>query len=146
MIYAIVNNNVVEQVRAISQEEFDQGIVNRNQAVLDITGMLPEPAVGWVYNGSVLSSPTPSTRISKLALRQRFTFNELVAIKTASASNAMVGVLLDNLSVATYIDLGLPATQQGIGLLVQLGLLTSDRATAILTTPPVYSELYKGIE
>jgi hypothetical protein len=143
---AIINNNIVEQVREVSQEEFDQGIANRNQFVLSLDGILPLPQSGWLFNGKDFSSPTMSSKISKLALRQRFTFTELVTIKTASASNAMVGVLLDNLSVATYIDLSLPTLQQGIGLLVQLGLLTQDRATIILTTPATHSEIYKGNE
>jgi hypothetical protein len=150
MICAIVDNDLVEQVRDVSQEEFDQGIANLHQAVINIEGLTPEPEVGWELVDGILKCKTSSTKISKLSLRQRFTFNELVAIKTAAMGNdsvaAMVSVLLDNLSVATYIDLSLPALQQGIGLLVSLGLLTSERANTIINTPPTYEELYKGIE
>jgi hypothetical protein len=36
MLYAIINDNVIREVREISQVEFDQGIVNKNQAIVDI--------------------------------------------------------------------------------------------------------------
>ena len=37
MYYAIIDNDVIKEVRQISQEEFDQGIINKHQYVLDIT-------------------------------------------------------------------------------------------------------------
>ncbi len=36
MYYAIIDNNVIKEVRAITQEEFDSGIINRHQLILDI--------------------------------------------------------------------------------------------------------------
>ena len=146
MICAIVNNGVVEQVREVTQEEFDQGIANKHQAVLSLVDMLPQPQVGWVFNGSTLSPPAVSMKISKLALRQRFTTSELVAVKVASATNPVIAVILDNLQVSTYIDLGRSEVAQALGYLVTQGLLTSERMTTILTTPPTYQEIYKGIK
>ena len=37
MYYAIIDNNIIKEVRQISQEEFDQGIVNHHQAVLELS-------------------------------------------------------------------------------------------------------------
>jgi hypothetical protein len=80
-------------------------------------------------------------------MRQRFTMAELMGILAAgngTSSQALaVQVLIGNLQVATYIDLTLPNLQAGIWMLVAFGLITSDRATTILTTVPAPSEVYQ---
>lgn len=146
MLYAIINNNTVEQIREVAQEEFDQGIANKNQAVVLVSGIIPEPGIGWMFDGLKLNPPSVSTKISKLAFRQRFTTTELVNIKVASATNPVIAVIMDNLQVATYIDLGRIEVAQSLGYLVSQSLLTPERMTTVLNTTPTYQELYKGNE
>lgn len=82
------------------------------------------------------------TKITKLALRNRFTFAERVAIETAKASSAELRVLLDDLSVALFIDLSRPDTIAGINRLATATLITEARASEILTDPVTEDELF----
>jgi len=78
--------------------------------------------------------PQPKeTKLTKLEFQLRFTFNELVTIEVASATNPGVRVLQKQQQVAEFIDLTDPNTQLGIMYLVSQGLLTHDRGTEILT-------------
>lgn len=84
-----------------------------------------------------LTQPT-NTKVSKLQFRSRFTLNELAAIEVARDTGtvqvkAALNVLKDNLMAASDIDLADARTIQGIQMLVSFGLLTSQRATEILT-------------
>lgn len=146
MILAIVNDFVVTQVITIDDSQYGDYAQNA-QAAIQIDDLIPQPDVGWIFNGSTLS-PGPnsvvSMKITKLALRERFTFNELIAMQTAAATSVTLQVLQDNLSVSTYIDLSRTDTIQGIEMLVQMGIITQDRATQILTTVPTATELYQG--
>ena len=51
----------------------------------------------------------------------------------------------NNLSVATFIDLQRPDTIAAVNCLATAGIITLDRATEILTTPPTEVELYRGL-
>ena len=93
---------------------------------------------GDLYDGSVFTTPDPvvvdyGTKITKLAMRNRFTFAEKIAIETASETDTEVRVLQKDMDSASYIDLARPDTVAGIGLYESKGLLTSIRATEILT-------------
>ena len=149
MICALINSNVVVSVQGLSPDQVTR-ITPSYQWVIDITSMSPLPGVGWSYDGvSVFTPPTPtpppvSMVITKLAFRERFTFSELLAIQTAAATNFELQVLQMNMQVATFIDLTRSDTQAGVGLLVAMGLITSDRATTILTTPAGPLEVYQG--
>lgn len=83
-------------------------------------------------------------RMTRLAFRNRFTFEEKVAIETAAETDATVRVLLKDQSEATYIDLERADTQQGTMLLVQKGLITSERASEILSLDIQPDEEYRG--
>ena len=148
MIYAIINNNITEQIREITQEEFDQGIVNKNQAILDVTDLTPEPCVGWLYNGINLNPVIPSSKISKLAMLMRFSVPERLAILSYTNANpsSVPSVLLQNILIATFVDLNRADTSVGINYLVVFGLITQQRAVEILTASPTQEELYKGKE
>lgn len=84
------------------------------------------------------------SRMTRLAFRNRFTFEEKVAIETAAETDATVRVLLKDQSEATYIDLERADTQQGTMLLVQKGLITSERASEILSLEIQPDEEYRG--
>lgn len=113
--------------------------------IIDVTDVTPQPQIGWQFDGQQVVGTSASKRITKLAMRNRFTFNELVAI--TSSTNPMVRVLMDNLATASFVDLSRADTTQGIGLLMQLGLLTPERGAVILTAPVGMHEQYiEGIK
>lgn len=144
MRIAFVRNNEVIDVKEISEEELQQ-IAASYHAVVDVTGFDPMPQIGWLLVGNKLVSvepSSPSMKITKLALRQRFTIGELTAIYAAMETTPIIKILMDNLNVATFIDLTRADTAGGINVLVSYGLLTSERAVAILTTVPSASEKY----
>ena len=61
-----------------------------------------------------------------------FTNEELVAVYTAAKDNVYLQIFLDKIKVAKKIILNDPEVIAGSGLLVQLGILTEERRTAIL--------------
>lgn len=151
MICALVNDNMVVAVATISSdEEFIQiGKVYSN--IIDVTDFNPMPQAGWLFDGSALSpgpgmADTTVRKITKLGLRQRFTFSELCALTAASGSYVPVAALMGNLNVANYVDLNRADTKGGIQLLVSLGLITQQRASEILNAPINSEERYKGTE
>lgn len=73
------------------------------------------------------------SKLTKLQFRNKFTFEELVAIEVASETIPGVRVLKDNQSVAEYIDLTDENTVLGIMYLVSIGLLSHARGLEILT-------------
>jgi hypothetical protein len=86
----------------------------------------------------------PTRKITKLALRNRFTFTELCALTAAAKTIVQVEALMDNLAVSTFIDLNRPDVIGGIEMLVAFGLITPERATQILNGPVTAIEEYKG--
>jgi len=84
------------------------------------------------------------SRISKLAFLNRFTDAEYIAVDLASIDNpsatteqrqgqAMLRMFLSKIDKAAHINLDLQQTKDGINALAAMGLLTTERATAILT-------------
>jgi hypothetical protein len=106
--------------------------------------------IEWIAAGNTpteVSVPIAETsKITKLAFRNRFTTAEKVALEMASIDNpsgtpqerqlqAALRVYLKDLDNATYVDLARTDTQYGVQQLAGLGLITSARATTILTSP-----------
>ena len=145
MRLALIDNNVVRSV-VDSTEEESIIYASQHDAIIDVTNQSPEPQPGWllVNNQLISNGVNGPIRITRLAFRQRFTFQELCAIETASQSNVYVAVLKENLAVSTYVDLTRPDTISGMGLLASLGLITAERITQILTAPPQEHEKYHG--
>ena len=142
MIVAIVNDNIVAEIRFIDDADYSSV---KAQFVVDIAYYNPCPQVGWSFDGYSFQGKPTSMIITKLAMRHRFTVAEMIGIYTAAKSNSVFQYLIDNLSVATYIDLLRPDTQQAVLGLAQAGLITMTRANEILTTIPTEVENYKGI-
>lgn len=102
------------------------------------------------------SIPADSTsRITRLAFRNRFTTAEKVGLEIASLDNpaatmeqralaATLRAYLQDVQAATFIDLSRPDTRAGVVQLEQVGLIGAGRATAILDTPPTAEERYTG--
>ncbi len=96
-----------------------------------------------------------SRHITVLALRNRFTTSEKIAIDLASLDNpnatmeqralaAGVRVMMADIAVATFIDLDRADTRAGVQALETYGIIGAGRAAQILDTPPTAIELYKG--
>lgn len=155
MIVALVNNNVVTASPiTITDPSVDggaayQALAQINQLVVDITDLSPQPQTGWtLHGGQLVTNGVNTTRITKLAFRERFTPTELIGIIAASQLQNTEGyilqILLGNQIVATYVDLSRSDTIAGLQELVSFSLLSTDRMAQILTTPPVASEIYMG--
>lgn len=118
--------------------------------VIDVTNFTNQPSIGWTFDGQNFVSPgatayaKPSVKITKLALRNRFTLPEKVALQTALASSATLQAWYNDFQVAIYIDLKSDNTVSGITYLETVGLLSAGRASEILTTPPTQEELYNA--
>lgn len=100
-------------------------------------GVMPDPRT--------VGLPVIGTEIPALAFRSLFTEAELAAVYVAAHAamgatppDPRLQMWLDASSAATVIDLGSPLTRAGLDALVVAGLLTPERAAAILANraPP----------
>jgi len=134
--YILVKNNVVENV-IHADLVFTQTLTGYDHI---IESSNPDITPGWVYNPLtntfsnpiITVIPIADTKISKLQFQLKFTFNELVAIEAASATNPALRVLQNQQQAAEYIDTADPTTQLGIMYLVSVGLLTHERGLQVL--------------
>lgn len=147
MLCALIKNSIVVEVRDVTQEEFERDIANQYEIIVDVTDLTPPVIVGDLFDGHTIVGTTQSVKITKLALLNRFTDQELATIEGfALQANSYAYALrtaLRKQAVATYIDLKRQDTITGINNLVALGLITQDRANTILNTPPTEMEKYK---
>ena len=147
MILALVQANVVVEI--VTDDPSNYAAYSVYQAAIDITDTVPQPQVGWTFDGSKLkSNGTVDMKITRIAFRERFTQTELLTVLGAIAAGGTVSLILQmmqqNVEQSTFIDLARSDTQAGVQELVTLGLLTQQRATIILTTPPTAIEVYQG--
>jgi len=116
------------------------------QQYYDAGGTYDEQAFTYTPDWQLEDAPVPQapdygTKITKLAMRNRFTFAEKVAIQTASESSADLQVYLDDLAVSTYIDLSRSDTIAGVQMLESSGVIATGRASEILTAPVTEEEV-----
>lgn len=64
--------------------------------------------------------------------RQRYTFSERVASRTAALTDVRVAVLEEDVKSAPVVRLGHSRTVAGVQLLVSVGVITAERAAEIL--------------
>lgn len=98
---------------------------------------------GWVDGQLVKPEPPPPPtpteqnypQVSPVQFKLLFTASERVAIKSARASDAVIDDFYDIVEDPrlTFVDLGLQSTKEAIGYLQSKGLITEERAAAILT-------------
>lgn len=148
MLCALILSGQVSDVRELTEEQY-QANIQYYEAIIDITDLNPQPVIGWVLVGNTLQPPegqsaTPVKKITKLALRNRFTLNEKVTLETAAESSALLRSWISDFNVSTYVDLNRPDTQAGIQYLETAGLISAGRANEILNTPITEIEKYKG--
>lgn len=146
MNYAAIKENKVVGIIKIESESEYQILSRCFENLIDTTGLAYQPQIGWELNPDGTLGVV-SWKISKLSFQQRFTLNEQLALQEAlNESNVLVQVLNKQFILATYIDLKRTDVIQGLGAMAQAGLITSQRMTEILTTPPAPQEIYKGNE
>jgi hypothetical protein len=59
MNYALINNNLVENVAEADQAWADM-VAPDWQYVINVTDIVPQPSINWTYNGSVFTAPVVS--------------------------------------------------------------------------------------
>jgi len=145
----LIKNGVVSTVICADSVTRAQGYYPAYVCVEQPPGVGP----GWTTTDNIHFTPpvpiVPSWKITKFALLNRLEPTEIVGINSArqgtGTAAAQMEALWQYLSTANYIDLQATATAGLVDQLVTAGILTSARATTILTTPPVQSELVGGV-
>ena len=141
----IVNGKVHGVFEYTTLPEFAPNIV-----MVDVTDANPMPQAGWVYDGSTFSEPVVDAvdygrKITNLAMSNRFTAAEEVAIDLASFGEttqaATIRRLMKKMDQARYIDLSLQQVADGLNYLESVGLLGTGRANEILTAPVTAEEV-----
>lgn len=119
MIYNILDDNGNVTNTILATESFVEANYPGHYALVG-----PEPA------------PPPLPRIvTRLAVVNRFTDAEYIAILTAAKTDVAVQAWKERLDLATQIDLDNERTRAGAALLVSKSLLTQARADALLDDP-----------
>jgi len=145
MFCGLIQDNVLVDKKELSADQFES-LSHFYQAIIDISGMMPEPEVGWTFDGINLNGPVTTMKITRLAFRNRFTMAEKATLYTAASTPQGIGlkVYLDDLAAASFVDLARPDTKASVNYLASIGILTSARAAEILNTMPTAIEIYKG--
>ena len=98
-------------------------------AVLDANPVQP----AWALpDPPVVVANDVHTLLTPLAFRDRFTLAEKAAIYTAAKQNVLIQSWLDDLAVASEVDLNNQSLAGGVHALEQAGLLAPNRAAEIL--------------
>lgn len=135
-------NNKVISISYLNAVVADAGKVVSASVSVEL-GDIHDP-VANTYSPDNISA-VYNTKLSKLGFRNRFTFQEKVAIEEAAVSDAQVRVLLKDQDSATYIDVSRQDTIAGVNMLVGKQLLTAERAESILSTTILPTEIYNGV-
>lgn len=87
----------------------------------------------------VTPAPTtpPAPKVSPIEFKLLFTSGERIAIKSSTDPVVQDFYEITNDPRLTHVDLGLKSTQDAIAHLVHVGILTQERADAILAGTPV---------
>lgn len=116
--------------------------VDSGEGVYDEGAMTYTP--DWILEDApVQPKPDYGTKITRLAMRDRFTDDEKRIIYETAKQNVDIQIYLDDINSATYIDLSRTDVIGGVTQLEQYGLLGTGRADEILTTPVTEVEQYK---
>ena len=159
-IYALIDDGLVVNVITV-EDTWPEGV--------DITGLDPQPGIGWGYDGDAFTPPPPELPepqppvdnspdgngpfLSNYAFDMRFTLPERIAIKQRAlvlpgmtseqvATALAVQVNIERAAKATFVNPQRAETRAGVMQFVTLGILTEQRALEILDTPIQPHEVY----
>lgn len=131
-----------QRVRQLDAALYAEWVATGNPKADYYTPIADPPGPNYYYDGTawVAYPPPPPPPLTRLGFMSRFTDAELVSIELARMSGddvqrATLTVLKESWMAATEVDVTDSRTQQGVGLLVQVGLLTPERAAVILEVP-----------
>lgn len=139
--YAIIENGVVTNV-AIASGPWPF----LEQTAVALTGAEGGVAAGWLYDGTAFTDPNPppsvgiepptpptgALRVTPLEFIDRFTYDEQIAIVSATMQNPAVKLWYDKLLAASFVSFDDPRLSAGLDVLVQAGLLTAERRAEII--------------
>lgn len=135
--YAIVDNNVVIQIKEMDESEY-MTLSRQHQLIIDITDMLPQPSLSWLLVGNALQAPSGSlTQEQQLEIivgQYRKYGEELSKVLNdkVGARNLMLGKTEAQIS-------SLVTTLISIGTLLEKGALKTAR-TVMQQVNPGFSE------
>ena len=145
--YKTDTGDLISVDNKLTSHNLDECIIVINTSEIDLSK--------WNKATRNFDDPSPTTKITKLAFRNRFKPEEKVALELASKDDpnglpekrknaAMIRVYLDDLSSAIFIDLTRKDTVAAVHLLEQIGLLDAGRAAEILSLKIESHEVYEG--
>lgn len=91
----------------------------------------------------IFNSETSSSKITRLAFKQRFTTEERLEIRAEAAVNPLVYDFQDLVDSATYIDLENQSAIDSVNALESLGVISIGRASEVLRNPVLGNERWK---
>lgn len=144
MLTAFVRNSKIEMIKEVTLDEYAL-LAPPYEVAIDISDLIPAPQIGWDWDGRQFVNLTgiePSRKITKLALRNRFTREEKVVLENTLAVSADLKAWYRDFEVATYIDLARPDTIAGITFLEDAHLIGVGRANEILNAPITIEEAW----
>jgi len=129
-----------QKVTQLNADTYDMWVSTGNPKANYYIPIPDQPGYDYYYDGSewMQYPPPPPPPLSRLGFLSRFTDAELIGIEVARQTaptvevRATLTVLKESWLAANDIDVTDPRTIQGMGLLVQLGLLTEARMIEIL--------------
>lgn len=105
--------------------------INADGSVAWPGGELPERD-DWYTEENIATFPPPVVHWTPAQFRDRFTSQELIAITRAATTNDAIALLQAKLFTASEIVSNAASTIGAMALLVQAGILSQERADAIL--------------
>jgi hypothetical protein len=92
------------------------------------------PTPSWALPDPAVPVETSTLLVSKLTYLNAFKESELEAIFTAAKTNISVEVWFNKFSLAEYVDMYYPESQEAIFFLEKIGLIGEGRAKEVLNT------------
>lgn len=109
-----------------------------NDLVVDMyPGLSDEEVLAAIKAKSEQEAVTPQTPgkiLDHIDFYNLFTIDELAAVYTAAKENVYLQIFLDKIKVSKKIIMNDPDVITGLGLLVQMTILTDERRQAILAS------------
>jgi len=142
-IHAVIQNGIVVNIivadAAWAEENYPGSV--------DITGMNPEPGIGWSYDGTTFTPPVipppeptpPPTQFSTQGFRARYTKDELITVDNyadfpgiSDSDRQLMLSIQTSIMSASIIDITAQNVIDAVNDEARIGLITTQRAAEIL--------------
>lgn len=98
-------------------------VISREDPVIDLNK--------YVWDTDLLDFKQKSVQLTKLEFLSRFTMEERIAMR--SSTDPILADIVKLVEIAEFIDLGDTQTQQSVGYLGMIGILSPTRVTEVLS-------------